>query len=135
VVPAGLLVSRLLGHQQVQPTRTAISTGAALWPALSLAEGVAMADHIVYGRVIAKRTLGSETLVTIAVIQVLKARPTVTVEMEEIPYYEIPPAADGSSYGIPPILAEGQEAVLFMNRFSRVLSPDFVVPVRDGGPN
>jgi len=131
VVPAGLLVSRLLGYQQVQPTRTTISTGAALWPALSLTEGVAMADHIIYGRVIAKRTLGSETLVTIAVIQVLKTSPSVTAELEEIPYYEIPPAADGSSYGIPPILAEGQEAVLFLNRFSRVLSPDFVVPVRE----
>ena len=132
VVSAGVLVSHLLGPQQVQPTQTAITTGAALWPALSLTEGVAMADHIVYGRVTAKRPLGSETLVTIAVIQVLKTSPSVPAELEEIPYYEIPPAADGTVYGIPPILADGQDVVLFLNRFSRVLSPDFVVPVRNG---
>lgn len=132
VVSSGFLLRLLLDGHQFQPTQTTSTTQAYLWPALSLTEGVSMADHIIYGRVTDKQSSGSETLVTIAVIQVLKTSTSVPADLEEITYYEIPPAADGTAYDIPPVLTKDQLAVLFLNRHSRALTPDFIIPVHDG---
>lgn len=132
VVSSGFLLRLLLDVHQFQPTQTTSTTQAYLWPALSLTEGVSMADHIIYGRVTDKQSSGSETLVTVAVIQVLKTSASVPVSLEEITYYEIPPAADGTVYDIPPVLAKDQLAVLFLNHHSRALTPDFIIPVHDG---
>ena len=132
VVLSGILIKHLVNRQQIQSIQTPDKTEDYLWPALNLAEGVSMADYIVYGRVTNKHPLGPETRVNVAVIQVLKTSSSVPAELEEISYYEIPPAADGTIDDIPPILFEGQEVVLFLNRIARALSPDFVVPVKEG---
>ena len=97
-----------------------------LWPGYVLAEAVKNADHIIYGRVIGKKsvmvktdlTTNAEEIrneLTIQVIRVSKASEVVASNATSIVYYEIPAATEGTSYDVPTNLKEGQDVVLIFN--------------------
>ena len=96
------------------------------------------ADHIVYGRVsekdtnIQRKDISGDALIEndleIEVIDILKASKVVAKDDQSLVYHEIPsPSAERND--IPLNLAVGQEVILFLNPNSRVLGPDYVIPV------
>lgn len=110
------------------------------WPGYTLEEAVDAADHIVYGRVIQKdnniqrQDISGDALVEndleIEVIDLLKASEVAAPGDRTLAYHEIPnPTAERND--IPLNLEVGQEVILFLNPHSRVLGPDYVIPVEE----
>lgn len=114
-----------------------------LWPGFTMDQAIDASDHIVYGKVIAKKEQvehkdidPTETLITndltIEVITIIKPGEKISASTETIMYREIPQLSDEVRADIPMNIAADQEVILFLSKHSTVLGPDYVFPVSGG---